>query len=69
MGGVAGTLQYDAEQKILTFTPDAYLLPDSTYQVILSASISDELGNALGNDVSWTFTTIFDQLPPDLPDF
>ncbi len=68
-GGVAGTLQYDAEQKILSFTPDAYLLPDSTYQVILSASISDELGNALGDDVSWTFTTIFDQLPPDLPDF
>ncbi len=68
-GTVTGTLQYDAEQKILTFTPDAYLLPDSTYQVILSAAISDELGNSLGDAVSWTFTTIFDQLPPALPDF
>lgn len=68
-GAVYGNLNYDAVQKKLSFIPDQLLLPFSNYQVTLSGQLADSLGNPLGEDVNWTFVTIFDQIPPPLPDF
>lgn len=64
-----GSVSYDAVGKKLTFTPDQLLLPFSEYQVTLRKELADSLGNALEQDVVWSFTTIFNQVPPELPDF
>jgi len=68
-GLVSGSLDYDPEHISLTFTPSQLLIPFSTYQVTVSGGLADILGNSLGANVTWTFTTIFDQMPPSLPDF
>lgn len=68
-GDISGQLVFDAEQKTLSFVPDQVLLPFSDYQITLSGQLTDSLGNPLGEDVIWTFATIFDQTPPPLPDF
>jgi len=68
-GLVSGSLDYDAEHTRLTFTPSQLLLPFSNYQVTVREVLADTLGNPLGEDISWVFTTIFDQMPPPLPDF
>ena len=68
-GSVPGSLDYDAEHFRLTFTPAHMLLPNSTYHVTVGAELADVLGNPIGTDLTWAFTTIFDQLPPALPDF
>ncbi|MDX2494620.1 MAG: Ig-like domain-containing protein [Desulfuromusa sp.] len=68
-GLVAGSLDYDTEQTRLTFTPSQLLIPFSNYQVTVKEMLADTLGNPLEDDITWAFTTIFDQLPPALPDF
>jgi hypothetical protein len=68
-GSVDGSLAYDAENIRLSFTPSQLLLPFSSYQVRINKVLSDSLGNPLREDIVWTFTTIFDQTPPALPDF
>jgi len=68
-GIVDGSLTYDTENFRLTFTPAQLLSPFSDYQVRISRNLSDSLGNPLSEDIVWTFTTIFDQTPPALPDF
>lgn len=64
-----GSVSYNADEKKLTFTPDQVLLPFSHYQVTLRKELADSLGNTLSQDVVWSFSTIFDQTPPALPDF
>ncbi|MCK5914273.1 MAG: Ig-like domain-containing protein [Desulfuromusa sp.] len=68
-GLVSGSLDYDAETIRLTFTPSQLLMPFSNYQATVNKVLADTLGNPLGNDITWGFTTIFDQVPPSLPDF
>ncbi len=68
-GLVSGSLNYDSEHISLTFTPSQLLLPFSYYQVTLKGILADTLGNPLGEDYIWAYTTIFDQMPPPLPDF
>lgn len=68
-GELSGTVSYNAAEKKLTFVPDQVLLPFSNYQVTVKTELSDSLGNNLGQDIVWSFTTIFDQSPPPLPDF
>ncbi|MEA3362657.1 MAG: Ig-like domain-containing protein [Thermodesulfobacteriota bacterium] len=68
-GLVSGSLDYDAEQTRLTFTPSQLLIPFSNYQVTVKDVLADAFGNPLDEDIIWAFTTIFDQLPPALPDF
>ncbi|MDX2478873.1 MAG: Ig-like domain-containing protein [Desulfuromusa sp.] len=68
-GLVSGSLDYDSEHIRLTFTPNQLLLPFSNYQVTVRGVLADTLGNPLGEDITWAFTTIFDQVPPPLPDF
>ncbi|SEA06890.1 Ig-like domain-containing protein [Desulfuromusa kysingii] len=68
-GSVSGVLNYDRESLSISFTPSQLLIPFSRYQVTVKGELADALGNSLGDDVSWSFTTIFDQVPPPLPDF
>ncbi len=68
-GSVAGNFAYNPELTRLTFTPSQLLIPFSPYQVTVQGGLADTLGNPLGTDLTWTFTTIFDQTPPPLPDF
>ncbi|MES2205437.1 MAG: Ig-like domain-containing protein [Pseudomonadota bacterium] len=59
LGPVTGTVAYNSESKIITFTPTALLFNNTTYSVILTTGIKDTEGNALaGNDV-WNFTTAY----------
>jgi hypothetical protein len=41
----------------VTLTPTAALAANTTYQVTLSGTVTDINGNALGNNVVWSFTT------------
>lgn len=40
-----------------TLTPDALLAPATVYTVRVAASVADLVGNPLGAETSWTFTT------------
>ena len=68
-GLVSGNFDYNAETIRLTYTPSQLLLPFSTYQVTVKKVLADALGNPLGKNIVWEFTTIFDQVPPALPNF
>ncbi len=65
---ISGVIDYDAELKRLRFTPAQMLLPDSRYEVIVSGQLADPLGNEIGTDLTWQFSTLFDLTPPDLVD-
>jgi hypothetical protein len=53
---VAG--RYNVQENVVNFTPDALLLPDTTYVVHLPAGgLSDISGNAVTTDRTWVFTT------------
>ncbi|HKJ05123.1 MAG TPA: Ig-like domain-containing protein [Geopsychrobacteraceae bacterium] len=67
-GSVSGTVTYYPSLKQLTFVPDEYLMAFSSYQVYCTG-IADMSGNPVEQFQDWTFTTIFDQLPPELPIF
>jgi len=67
-GSVAGQLEYDAAQKTLSFVPNELLLPLSRYQVTVNAQLADSLGNRLGQEINWTFQTVFSETPPPLPE-
>lgn len=68
-GLTTGYLEYDANQKQLVFVPDRPLLANSDYQITINHQLADLLGNPLGEEIIWTFSTIFDLTPPALPDF
>lgn len=64
---VPGRVFYDETNLRLDFEPDNPLSAFSKYTVILLGEVGDHLGNTFGQDVSWTFTTIFDLTPPSPP--
>lgn len=63
---VSGLVAYDAELKLLRFTPNQRLLPDTDYEVVISGQLADFLGNQIGKDLGWQFITLFDLTPPPL---
>lgn len=67
-GPVHGVVSYDSSLKQINFIPDSYLTAFSPFQVVI-AGINDQYGNPLDQSQEWNFTTIFDQLPPELPEF
>lgn len=67
-GTVAGTVSYDPNLNQVNFVPDEYLVAFSVYQVEISG-ITDMNGNLIEQNQNWSFKTIFDQLPPELPEF
>jgi len=68
-GIVSGSLDYDIDDARLNFIPRQLLVPFSHYQVAVDGDLADLLGNPLGVDITWEFTTTFDQTPPPLPVF
>ena len=56
-GPVAGTVTYDATNRIARFTPASRFAPDSNYTARLTTGVRDTAGNALANDQVWSFTT------------
>lgn len=67
-GPVPGAVSYDTALKKVNFVSENYLMPFSEYQVDFGG-VSDVNKNLLEQSPVWTFTTIFDQIPPGLPDF
>jgi len=67
-GPMPGTISYDPTLKEVNFTTESYLRAFTTYQVYLTG-IADKYGNSLEQPQSFNFTTIFDQRPPELPEF
>jgi hypothetical protein len=54
---VAGTVDIDADNRLVVFTPATNLAPDSLYTATLSTNVEDLSGNGLGTAYVWAFTT------------
>ena len=54
---IAGTVAYDAVNKIATFTPGSNLAPSTQFTATVTTGVKDLSGNALANNFVWTFTT------------
>ena len=68
---VPGTVTYDVNSDIATFTPNANLTATTSYTATVSTAATDVSGNPLGAGLipnPWTFETgsTTEQLPPDL---
>jgi hypothetical protein len=59
------TVSYDAATRAATAATTAGLLAQTIYTATLSGAVHDLAGNALGADVTWTFTTAAAAPPPD----
>jgi methionine-rich copper-binding protein CopC len=55
---IAGTVAYDAESNIATFTPNASLNAGTTYTAMVS-NVQDLAGNTMNSPFTWSFTTAF----------
>ncbi len=60
---VPATVSYDDSTFTATLTPSSPLAPSTQYTATVSGSVTDLAGNALGPNVSWSFTTAAP--PPD----
>ncbi|MFZ5916290.1 MAG: Ig-like domain-containing protein [Chloroflexota bacterium] len=61
---VGGILSYDDTTNTLTFDPDADLNPNTTYAATIAGSLTDQAGNPMGADYTWSFTTGEGAPPP-----
>jgi hypothetical protein len=63
---VAGTIVNDPLGSVVTFTPVVDLTPGVAYTGTIAAGVADLVGNTLGADYVWTFTTrgLADVIPP-----
>lgn len=63
-GAVAGTVSVSGNTA--RFTPSAALAPSTQYSAVVSSSVTDSAGNALGANFTWRFTTAAapDTTPP-----
>ncbi len=59
-GVVAGTIAFSADNTAATFTSAAFLDNGVTYTATLTTAVMDLAGNALADNVVWTFTTAAD---------
>lgn len=66
---ISAQLNFQADNNSLQLIPEQPLLPFSEYQVVIAGDLTDAMGNPLGQDLAWSFQTIFDQVPPALPEF
>jgi methionine-rich copper-binding protein CopC len=63
---IAGTSVYDVASTTVTFTPDADLDLETTYEAHVDVGVADLAGNSLAADYVWTFQThgVLDLDPP-----
>ena len=56
-GLITGTVTYDANNKIATFTSQGDLAPNNQFTANLTTGVKDLAGNAMASNFVWTFTT------------
>ncbi len=56
-GLVSGTVEYDPETYIATFTPLADLTKNTRHSTTITYDVADLAGNNLRSDFTWNFTT------------
>jgi hypothetical protein len=54
---VPGTVAFAPATATVTFTPSVELSVNTTYTATIKGSVKDTLGNSLGSDYLWSFTT------------
>jgi uncharacterized protein DUF4082/Big-like domain-containing protein/centrosomal CEP192-like protein/carboxypeptidase family protein/ASPM-SPD-2-Hydin domain-containing protein len=54
---IPGTLSYLAGAATATFQPNVTLAYQTTYTAVVRGAVRDFLGNSMGSDFAWTFTT------------
>ncbi|MHB8745953.1 MAG: ice-binding family protein [Gammaproteobacteria bacterium] len=54
---LSGTVAYDAQNKVATFTPTSALVASTKYTATITTGAKDLAGNALATNKVWTFTT------------
>jgi tetrahydromethanopterin S-methyltransferase subunit B len=54
---VTGTVAYDVNSKIATFTPSSNLAQGTLYTATITTGVQDLAGNALASNFAWSFTT------------
>jgi hypothetical protein len=54
---VTGTVGYDVSSKLATFAPASALAVSTAYTATITTGATDLAGNALANNVTWSFTT------------
>lgn len=66
--GVTGTVSYDHDTKIATFTPYSDLAYSTTYTATITTGVKDLLGAGMAADHTWSFTTRdeSDTTPPEV---
>jgi type IV pilus assembly protein PilY1 len=69
VGGVTGTVSYDAGTFTATFMPSASLAFSTNYTATVSTGAKDLAGNSLAASKVWTFTTVKAAVPPPLTDY
>ncbi|OIP14436.1 MAG: hypothetical protein AUK51_17070 [Comamonadaceae bacterium CG2_30_59_20] len=57
VAGVTGTVSYNAQSKVATFTPNANLAAGTTYTATVTTAAADLAGNTLATEKVWQFTT------------
>jgi hypothetical protein len=68
MAGVNGTVTYDADNKIASFTPSVELAVSTTYILSISTAAKDLAGNSLATAKVWSITTAATRADPTLVD-
>lgn len=56
-GDVTGTIDYDSETFIATFTPSQPFSAGTAYKVMIKSDVTDVAGNPLGSNKQWWITT------------
>jgi hypothetical protein len=64
---VAGTIGFSTDNTVATFTSAAFLDNGVTYTATISTAVMDLAGNALDNNVVWSFTTAADNTADTTP--
>ena len=54
---ISGTVSYVSSSATAVFTPSTDLQSQTSYTATVKGAVKDTFGNAMGSDVSWSFTT------------
>ncbi len=68
-GKVGGITTYNTLTHQVTFVPDQPLFAFTRYTATLNPGLTDKLGNQITEPLSWNFTTLFVNSPPEPPVF
>ena len=68
-GDIPAQVNFQPADNLLQLVPEQPLLPFNEYRVVIAGDLSDSLGTPLGEPLEWSFRTVFDQVPPALPEF